>query len=136
MDKNRLRLSVLAGDSSTATEEWLWYFAYCNFNTSGVKSFADDLAVRNGPVSSRVALLLRSAEGKPSFASISPVQVPAKTGMRWGGIAGEKRAGAARACLGARGCRVSRADLGKTKKAASGAGWPWSRACRRCCGVG
>jgi len=30
-------------------------------------------------------LLLRSAEGKPSFASISPVQVPAKTGMRWGG---------------------------------------------------
>lgn len=36
----------------------------------------------------------------------------------------EKRAGAARACLGARGCRVSRADLGKTKKAASGAGWP------------
>ena len=85
MDKNRLRLSVLAGDSSTATEEWLWYFAYCNFNTSGVKSFADDLAVRNGPVSSRVALLLRSAEGKPSFASISPVQVPAKTGMRWGG---------------------------------------------------
>lgn len=76
MDKNRLRLSVSAGDSSTATEEWLWYFAYCNFNTSGVKSFADDLAVRNGPVSSRVALLLRSAEGKPSFASISPIQVP------------------------------------------------------------
>src|SRR5271156_2666999 len=71
MDKNRLRLCVSAGDSSTATEEWLWYFAYCNFNTSGVKSFADDLAVRNGPVSSRVALLLRSAEGKPSFASIS-----------------------------------------------------------------
>jgi hypothetical protein len=30
--------------------------------------------VRNGPVSSRVALLLRSAEGKPSFASISPIQ--------------------------------------------------------------
>ena len=52
------------------------YFAYCNFNTSGVKSFADDLAVRNGPVSSRVALLLRSAEGKPSFASISPMGSP------------------------------------------------------------
>src|ERR1700742_4769980 len=76
MDKNRLRLCVSAGDSSTATEEWLWYFAYCNFNTSGVKSFADDLAVRNGPVSSRVALLLRSAEGKPSFASISPMPAP------------------------------------------------------------
>lgn len=30
--------------------------------------------MRNGPVSSRVALLLRSAEGKPSFASISPVK--------------------------------------------------------------
>lgn len=74
MDKNRLRLCVSAGDSSTATEEWSWYFAYCNFNTSGVKSFADDLAVRNGPVSSRVALLLRSAEGKPFFASISPVR--------------------------------------------------------------
>ncbi len=105
MDKNRLRLSVLAGDSSTATEEWLWYFAYCNFNTSGVKSFADDLAVRNGPVSSRVALLLRSAEGKPSFASISPVQVPAKTGMRWGGGGGmrEKGAGGARPGVGAGG---------------------------------
>lgn len=72
MDKNRLRLSVSAGDSSSVTEVWPRYFAYCNFNTSGVKSFADDLAVRNGPVSSRVALLLRSAEGKPSFASISP----------------------------------------------------------------
>src|ERR1700760_206547 len=89
MDKNRLRLCVSAGDSSTATEEWLWYFAYCNFNTSGVKSFADDLAVRNGPVSSRVALLLRSAEGKPSFASISPMPAPSHTrqwmgGRRWG----------------------------------------------------
>ena len=81
MDKNRLRLCVSAGDSSTATEEWSWYFAYCNFNTSGVKSFADDLAVRNGPVSSRVALLLRSAEGKPSFASISPVRAPSRRAL-------------------------------------------------------
>jgi hypothetical protein len=32
------------------------------------KSFADDLAVRRSPVSSRVALLLRSAEGKLHFA--------------------------------------------------------------------
>ena len=31
----------------------------------GDKSFAYDLIVRYGPVSSRVALLLRSAEGKP-----------------------------------------------------------------------
>jgi hypothetical protein len=37
-------------------------------STRGIKSFADDLAVRKGPVSSRVALLLRSAEGKPFFA--------------------------------------------------------------------
>ena len=33
----------------------------------GDKSFAYDLIVRYGPVSSRVALLLRSAEGKPRF---------------------------------------------------------------------
>jgi hypothetical protein len=61
------------------------YFAYCNFNTSGVKSFADDLAVRNGPVSSRVALLLRSAEGKPLFASISP-NVASPAGGHVGGF--------------------------------------------------
>ena len=42
-------------------------FAYCNFRARGVKSLADDFAVRKGPVSSRVALLLRSAEGKPSL---------------------------------------------------------------------
>ena len=39
-------------------------------DTRGIESFANDLAVRKGPVSSRVALLLRSAEGKPFFASI------------------------------------------------------------------
>jgi hypothetical protein len=44
---------------------------YCNLDTRGIKSFADDLDVRKGPVSSRVALLLRSAEGKPFFAQIS-----------------------------------------------------------------
>lgn len=31
----------------------------------GDKSFAYDLVVRRGPVNSRVALLLRSIEGKP-----------------------------------------------------------------------
>ena len=31
----------------------------------GVESFAYDLIVLHGPVSSRVALLLRSTEGKP-----------------------------------------------------------------------
>lgn len=41
--------------------------AYCNFITGGIKSFADDLIARTGPVSSRVALSLRSAEGKPVF---------------------------------------------------------------------
>src|SRR6218665_1230687 len=33
----------------------------------GNKSLADDLSVRQGAVSSRVALLLRSAEAKPSL---------------------------------------------------------------------
>lgn len=51
------------------------YFAYCNLDTSGVKSFADDLAVRNGPVSGRVALLPRSAEGKPYLRPDFPLQL-------------------------------------------------------------
>jgi hypothetical protein len=38
---------------------------YCNISVRGSESFVDDLAVRTGPVSSRVALLLRSAEGQP-----------------------------------------------------------------------
>ncbi|KAG6091036.1 hypothetical protein E4U30_007618, partial [Claviceps sp. LM220 group G6] len=80
-----------------------WYFAYCNFNTSGVKSFADDLAVRNGPVSSRVALLLRSAEGKPSFASISQ-----RPGLHEnGGVEGEMRCG-----LSGGRCRVGGGGVG------------------------
>lgn len=87
-----------------------WYFAYCNFNTSGVKSFADDLAVRNGPVSSRVALLLRSAEGKPSFASISPMISLSNSGSCrgfgfWVGAFDVSSPGG--------GCRVSRFDLVK-----------------------
>ena len=70
-----------------AAEERPRCFAYCNLHTSGVKSFADDLAVRNGPVSSRVALSLRSAEGRPCFAPISPA-LPASswTGPGWGGL--------------------------------------------------
>jgi hypothetical protein len=68
MDTNRLRLSVLAGKERHGPGSGLWYLADCNFSTSGVESLADDLDVRKGPVSSRVALLLRSAEGKPSFA--------------------------------------------------------------------
>ena len=36
----------------------------------GDKSFAYDLVVQHGPVNSRVALLLRSIEGKPLIASI------------------------------------------------------------------
>jgi hypothetical protein len=73
MDKNRLRLSVLAGREFRGPRNGLRYFANCNFSTSGVESLADDFDVRKGPVSSRVALLLRSAEGKPYFASISSV---------------------------------------------------------------
>lgn len=40
--------------------------------------------MRNGPVSSRVALLLRSAEGKPSFASISPTTDSRSARAWWG----------------------------------------------------
>ena len=39
--------------------------------TGGIGSFADDSDARTGPVSGRVALLLRSAEGKPAFAEVS-----------------------------------------------------------------
>jgi hypothetical protein len=39
--------------------------AYCNLTLRRNKSFADDLNVDQGAVSSRVALLLRSAEAKP-----------------------------------------------------------------------
>ena len=70
-DQNRLRPRILAGGFAIELEEARWSSAYRNFTTRGIKSFADDLAVRKGPVSSRVALLLRSAEGKPFFASIS-----------------------------------------------------------------
>ena len=41
--------------------------AYRNFTLRGDKSFADDLTVGQGAVSSRVALLLRSAEANPSL---------------------------------------------------------------------
>ena len=40
----------------------------CNFTIPGVEAFAYDLVAARGPVSSRVALLLRSTEGKPSCA--------------------------------------------------------------------
>ena len=73
MDTNRLRLSVSAGEERCSSRNGLQYFADCNFSTSGVESLADDFDVRKGPVSSRVALLLRSAEGKPYFASISSI---------------------------------------------------------------
>ena len=73
MDTNRLRLSVSAGKERCSSRNGLQYFADCNFSTSGVESLADDFDVRKGPVSSRVALLLRSAEGKPYFASISSI---------------------------------------------------------------
>ena len=57
--------------------------AYCNFTLRRNKSFADDLNVDQGAVSSRVALLLRSAEAKPliprfvEMPLISPVEQPA-----------------------------------------------------------
>jgi hypothetical protein len=41
--------------------------ANCNHHMGGGESFADDLNLGQGTVSSRVALLLRSAEVKPLF---------------------------------------------------------------------
>lgn len=94
-----LWLSVLAGKERQRSGNGCWYFANCNFSTSGVESLADDFDVRKGPVSSRVALLLRSAEGKPYFASISSITrhlVPRYGGVEMGrgegGGGGEERA--------------------------------------------
>jgi hypothetical protein len=39
---------------------------YCNFTTRRMKSFADDLVVQPGRVSSRVALSLRATERNPA----------------------------------------------------------------------
>jgi hypothetical protein len=89
MDTNRLRLCVLAGRERRGTRSAPRYLANCNFSTSGVESLADDFDVRKGPVSSRVALLLRSAEGKPSFASISSVY-PAPRAPSYRGLAGHE----------------------------------------------
>ena len=44
--------------------------ADCNVILRGDKSFADDLDVQRGIVSSRVALLLRSAEIKPLLSDL------------------------------------------------------------------
>ena len=43
----------------------------------GDKSFADDLNIEQGAVSSRVALLLRSAEAKPMFSRFVSCQTSA-----------------------------------------------------------
>jgi hypothetical protein len=45
---------------------------YCNLTMRRDKSFADDLIVHRGVVSSRVALLLRSAETKPLMPRFVP----------------------------------------------------------------
>jgi hypothetical protein len=45
---------------------------YCNLTMCRDKSFADDLIVHRGVVSSRVALLLRSAETKPLMPRFVP----------------------------------------------------------------
>lgn len=61
-------------------------------------------------------MLLRSAEGKPSFASISPMQRASAAGPAWGGSRRWSRGGAApprpsSGSLAGRGCRVGRLDL-------------------------
>ena len=53
----RVRLSLRKGLGSSS--------ANCNHHMGGGESFADDLNSERGTVSSRVALLLRSAEVKP-----------------------------------------------------------------------
>jgi hypothetical protein len=48
----------------------------CNFIACWDESFADDLAVVTGRVSSRVALLLRAAERHPDFhPGLSPLYI-------------------------------------------------------------
>ena len=56
--------------------------------TGGIGSFADDLDARTGPVSGRVALSLRSAEGKPAFAEVSPGHAAARGRPARGGPPG------------------------------------------------
>jgi hypothetical protein len=66
--KNRLRPCVIAGwQRVLQLNGWFSPPAYCNLTMCGNKSLADDLSVGQGAVSSRVALLLRSAEAKPSL---------------------------------------------------------------------
>ena len=55
------------GDIARLTEVWVWCPRSIISNTEEDKSFADDLNMKRGIVSSRVALLLRSAEIKPLF---------------------------------------------------------------------
>jgi hypothetical protein len=54
--------------------------AYRNFTLRGDKSFADDLTVGQGAVSSKVALLLRSAEANPSLPRFVEITSPRQEG--------------------------------------------------------
>src|SRR3954470_20366929 len=67
----------------------------------GDKSFAYDLIVRYGPVSSRVALLLRSAEGKPPSTRFVFETLHLRL-WRAQGLEGDVVAGDARSVRGAR----------------------------------
>ena len=67
-DTNRLRPGTAAGRQPVALRKrGASAPADRNFTLRGDKSFADDLNVGQGAVSSRVALLLRSAEANPSL---------------------------------------------------------------------
>lgn len=59
-----------AGDGAPAEARRGSQLADCNLTARGDESFAYDLVVRPGRVSSRVALLLRGAERKPVAGSI------------------------------------------------------------------
>ncbi|KAL6670013.1 hypothetical protein ACI3LZ_002349, partial [Candidozyma auris] len=69
LDTNKLRRGTIQGGVCWVTERWPGgHELQCH--TGGDGSFAYDLDVQRGIVSGRVALLLRSAEIKPSLSGL------------------------------------------------------------------
>ena len=52
------------------TEALIWRLQFLNENIVEDKSFADDLTIKQGIVSSRAKLILRGAEIKPMFSDL------------------------------------------------------------------
>ena len=53
-----------------STEALIWRLQFLNENIVEDKSFADDLTIKQGIVSSRAKLILRGAEIKPLFSDL------------------------------------------------------------------